>query len=140
VKRLVADASFCGAWILPDEVSDAAVAMLEEIEAGQLELLVPCLWLYEMGNLLKSACRRGRLTKAAARSAQGLLGQVPLGMCDVPSAESGKSILELAFKHDLSVYDSSYLELARRLKVPLRTHDAKLRKAAAEELKHAGVG
>jgi predicted nucleic acid-binding protein len=134
MNRVVADASFCGAWILPDESSEAAVALLEEVERGSAELVVPSLWLYEMGNLLKSACRRGRLTKAAARAAQGLIGQVRLGLCDVPTAEAGKAILDLSLKYDLSAYDSSYLELARRLKVPLRTNDAKLRKAAAAEL------
>jgi len=132
MNRVVADASFCGAWILPDEASEAAVALLEEIEQGNAELVVPSLWLYEMGNLLKSACRRGRLTKAAARAAQELIGQVRLGLCDVPSPEASKAILELSLKYNLSAYDSSYLELARRLKVPLRTNDAKLRKAAAE--------
>lgn len=130
MNRVVADASFCGAWILPDESSQAAVALLEEIESGTLELVVPALWLYEMGNLLKSACRRGRLTQAAARSAQQLLGQVPLGLCDVPTAEAGKAILEVSLKHDLSAYDSSYLELAQRLKVPLQTNDARLREVA----------
>jgi predicted nucleic acid-binding protein len=134
VNRVVADASFCGAWILPDECSPAAVALLEEIESGTVELVVPSLWHYEMGNLLKSACRRGRLTQAGARSAQQLLGQVPLGLCDVPSAEAGKAILELSLKHDLSAYDSSYLELARRLKLPLRTNGARLREVAAAVL------
>jgi predicted nucleic acid-binding protein len=134
MNRVVADASFCGAWILPDESSEAAVALLEEVERGSVELVVPSLWLYEMGNLLRSACRRGRLTKAAARAAQALIGQVRLGLCDVPAAEAGKAILELSLKYDLSAHDSSYLELARRLKVPLRTNDAKLRKAAAAEL------
>lgn len=134
MNRVVADASFCGAWILPDEASEVAVALLEEIGAGQVELVIPSLWIYEMSNLLKSAYRRGRLTRTAARSAQALLSQVPLGLCDVPSGDAGKSILDLSFKYDLSAYDSSYLELARRLKVPLRTNDAKLRKAAEAEL------
>ncbi|MGC9449956.1 MAG: type II toxin-antitoxin system VapC family toxin [Oceanipulchritudo sp.] len=134
MNRVVADASFCGAWILPDESSEAAAALLEEIESGAVELVVPALWHYEMGNLLKSAIRRGRLTRAAARSAQDLLGQVPLGLCDVPSAQTGRAILELSLKHGLSAYDSSYLELARRLKLPLRTADKPLRKAAAAEL------
>ncbi len=134
MNRVVADASWCGAWILPDESSEAAVQLLAEIESGQVELVVPALWLYEMTNLLKSACRCGRLTAAAARSAQELLGQVPLALCDVPSARARSAILELSLKHDLSAYDSSYLELARRLKVPLHTNDAKLREAAAAVL------
>lgn len=133
MKRVVADASFCGAWILPDETSVDAAALLEEIECGAVALVVPSLWLYEMGNLVKSACRRKRLTETAARSAQELVGQVPLALCDVPSPEAGEAILELSLKHDLSAYDGSYLELAKRLKTPLRTADQKLRAAAMEE-------
>lgn len=134
MNRVVADASICGAWILPDEASETAVELLGEIETGQVELVVPSIWIYEMGNLLKSACRRGRLTNAAARSAQELLKEVPLGLCDVPAGKARTEILELSLKHGISFYDSSYLELARRLKLPLRTNDSRLRAVAAAEL------
>lgn len=133
MNRVVADASFCGAWILPDETSETAVQLLGEIESGQIELVVPSIWIYEMGNLLKAACRRGRLTKAAARSAQELLNEVPLGICDVPAGKTRLAILKMCFKHDLSFYDGSYLELACRLKIPLQSNDIRLRQAADVE-------
>ena len=41
--------------------------------------------------------------------------------------------MDLARDHRLSVYDAAYLELAKRLKVPLATLDRKLR-GAAEKL------
>jgi predicted nucleic acid-binding protein len=133
MNRMVADASFCGAWILPDEATEAAVEVLEEIASGQVELVVPSLWIYEMGNLLKAACRRGRLTKAAARSALELLNEVPIGLCDVPAGKTRMAIFKLSFKHDLSFYDASYLELASRLKISLQTNDRRLRDAAVLE-------
>ena len=60
MNRVVADASLCGAWILPDESSDEADALLAEIEEGTIALHIPSLWHYEMLNLIRSAHRRGR--------------------------------------------------------------------------------
>jgi predicted nucleic acid-binding protein len=41
--------------------------------------------------------------------------------------------LELADRHNLTVYDATYLELAMRLSLPLATLDEDLRKAAQRE-------
>lgn len=48
MNRMVADASYCGAWILPDETSDAAIGLLEEVESRGTGLVVPALWMYEV--------------------------------------------------------------------------------------------
>jgi len=78
VKQAVADASFCGAWILEDEISDKAEHLLKQIVNGSVELVVPALWHYEMNNLLRSAHRRKRLSEEDAREALETLNQVPL--------------------------------------------------------------
>lgn len=140
MNRVVADASHCGAWILPDEATEAAAGLLEEIASGQVELVVPALWMYEMGNLIRSACRRGRLTKLAASAAQELLNEVPLALCDAPGAVARSVILKLSLKHNLSYHDAAYLELAARLKIPLHTQDARLRAAATAERVKGRVG
>ena len=59
MKRVVVDASLAGAWLLPDEQSDAAAEILRQILDGRRELAVPDLWPYEMMNLLVSAGRSG---------------------------------------------------------------------------------
>lgn len=123
---------FCGAWVLENESSDEAELLLEQVEAGVASLLVPALWKYEMLNLLRSACRRGRLSEAEAGAARSALSGVPLEQVDVPDATAEVAIHELAKAHDLSAYDAAYLELALRFKVPLHTSDRKLRKVAGE--------
>jgi predicted nucleic acid-binding protein len=133
VKQIVADASFCGAWILADEISDKAEDLLKQILKGSLELVVPALWHYEMNNLLRSAHRRQRLTEEDAREALETLNQVPLVIEDLPEGPARKRILHLAFQFDLSSYDAAYLELSDRHKIPLHTADAKL-KAAVKQL------
>lgn len=132
MNRVVADASYCGAWILEDESSAEAEALLERVETGEVGLLVPSLWKYEMLNLVRSACRRGRLDELGASAAQRALSQVPLEKVDVPDATAESEIHRLAQVHNLSAYDASHLELAIRFKVPLYTADKALKKSAQD--------
>jgi len=132
LKQAVADASFCGAWILADEFSGKAEQLLSLIIQGKLELVVPSLWHYEMNNLLRSAHRRRRLSEEDAREALVTLNQIPLTMEDLPEGPARKRILHLALQFDLSSYDAAYLELADRHKIPLHTADAKLNAAAKQ--------
>lgn len=130
MKRLIADASFCGAWILEDEASVAAELVLQSLDDGTAELIVPSLWHYEMLNLLKMAHRRGRLDRPSVNAAQKALTQLPILEVDVPDGRANAIILKLAFDHELTAYDAAYLELAKRLKLPLYTLDRSLKKAA----------
>lgn len=127
---VVADASFCAAWILPDEKSAVAERILEKILSGQVELRVPALWSYEMSNLLRSAYRRGRLKRKDLFLALETLANVPLRVFDVPDSATQSRILELALIHNLSAYDAAYLELAKRFKVELHSCDHQLLKAS----------
>jgi predicted nucleic acid-binding protein len=133
VKRVVADASFCGAWILADESSGEAERLLTRIASGSVQLVVPALWHYEMLNLLRSALRRKRLAAEDLDLAVETLERVPMTMEDLPGAPARRRILHLAAQFDLSAYDAAYLELADRFKIALQTNDARL-KAAAKQL------
>lgn len=133
MKRVVADASFCGAWILADESSGEAERLLTRIASGSVQLVVPALWHYEMLNLLRSALRRKRLAAEDLDLAVETLERVPMTMEDLPGAPARRRILHLAAQFDLSAYDAAYLELADRFKIALQTNDARL-KAAAKQL------
>ena len=133
MKKVVADASFCGAWILPDESSGAAERLLTRAISGAIELVVPALWHYEMLNLLRSAVRRKRLATAEMDLAVEALERVPMTLEDLPGAPARRRILHLAMQFELSAYDAAYLELADRFKITLQTNDTKL-KAAAKQL------
>lgn len=126
MSRIVADASFCGAWILPDEVSGEADILLAEALHGTKQIIVPSLWIYEMANLLSSALKRGRLDRPEYLAAGEALHEVPIHSFDLPDAHARNRIMEIAQTHHLSAYDAAYLELATRLKVPLKTTDRKL--------------
>lgn len=129
---MVADASFCGAWILDDECSVEAEQFLTELAKGAVELIVPTLWHYEMNNLLRSALRRKRLSEDDLWLALEALEQVSITHEDLPESPALKRILHLAIQFDLSSYDAAYLELADRHKIPLHTADTKLNAAAKQ--------
>ena len=134
MKQIVADASFCGAWVLADESSGAAESLLARIISGSVQLVVPALWHYEMLNLLRSAVRRKRLAKEDLDLTVEALERVPMTLEDLPGAPARRRILHLAMQFDLSSYDAAYLELADRFKISLQTNDAKLA-AAAKQLR-----
>jgi predicted nucleic acid-binding protein len=134
VKQIVADASFCGAWVLTDESSGAAESLLARIISGSVQLVVPALWHYEMLNLLRSAVRRKRLATEDLDLTVESLERVPMTLEDLPGAPARRRILHLAMQFDLSSYDAAYLELADRFKISLQTNDAKLA-AAAKQLR-----
>jgi predicted nucleic acid-binding protein len=130
LKTVVVDASFAGAWILPDEASGGAELLLREILEEKTVMAVPELWHYEMGNLLRSAVRRKRLAEADAGTALDLLRRVPRQIFDHRDDLFQRRLMTLAIRFDLSAYDAAYLELADRLQCALVTNDRRLRETA----------
>ncbi len=132
MNTVVVDASYAGAWVLPDEVSGEAERLLKAALDGRLVLAAPDLWHYEMCNLLTMAVRRGRIGEAQALEAVDLLSSIPIDVHDHHGNLSRRRVLLLATRFSLSAYDAAYLELADRLQSPLRTNDGVLRAAAVK--------
>ncbi len=130
VKRWVMDCSLAAALGLPDERSDLAEAFLRGM--AECEVWVPVLWWHEIGNVILTARRRGRISEADAIGLFSLYEAMPLRT----DAACGEGFLErihhLALMHGLSAYDAAYLELAQRRRAGLATLDAGLRSAAQE--------
>src|SRR5271166_5954780 len=101
----VLDASIAACWAFDDEDHPVAALALERVRTD--EARVPSLWWFEVRNTLIVSERRGRLQEA--------------------------DVLALARRRRLTVYDSAYLELARREGAPLATLDAALATAARAE-------
>ena len=79
------------------------------------------------------AVRRQRITSAHAASFFALLAdfdfriETPPGIVDMPR------LSRLAARHQLTAYDTAYLDVAMRLALPLATLDEDLKKAALAE-------
>jgi predicted nucleic acid-binding protein len=125
---IVVDACIVGAWALPDENVELANRVLRAVpEAG---IVVPALWWFEVRNILVVQERRGRLKEPQTASFLAVLRRLPTETDAVPDEAS---VLNLARRHRLTVYDAAYLELARRRGLPLATLDRRLAAAAAGE-------
>lgn len=119
------------AWIFEDERH--AWADKVALQFDQYEFVVPTLWFYEVGNLVRQGTRRGRLTAGEADAALDRMLRLPLMTDGVGGGEHLGEVLTLASRHDLTFYDATYLELARRHGLPLATLDRELVAAANAE-------
>ena len=125
---LILDASIAACWAFPDEDHPDAALALRQMRSE--EAVVPCLWWFEVRNILVVNERRRRI--AESDTAAFLLNLSKLRI-RIDRAPDESAVLRLARTHRLSVYDAAYLELAQREGLPLATLDADLKKAAAGE-------
>jgi predicted nucleic acid-binding protein len=132
VSALVIDPSVALAWLLTDETNAQAAAVRQEIETGA-NAWIPAHWWLEVGNGLLMAERRGRITAEGVAQALALVDALPLEEDKETAEQVSVKTISLARKHDLTIYDAAYLELAQRRGATLASFDAQLLKAAAKE-------
>jgi predicted nucleic acid-binding protein len=124
----VLDASITACWAFQDE--DHPDAERAFLRMGAEEAVVPCLWWFEVRNILVVNERRRRIAEADTAAFLLNLSRLRLRIDRLPDESA---VLRLARTHRLSAYDAAYLELAQREGLPLATLDDDLRRAAADE-------
>jgi predicted nucleic acid-binding protein len=124
---VVVDSSIALAWTLPDEINDRADAVLDLVirDGGH----VPFIFRAEFANGLMMAVRRGRFDRERRPAALIFLEGLEL-LHDGEGSTRLATVMELADEYALTVYDALYLDLAKRLGLPLATLDRKLTDAA----------
>lgn len=126
----VLDASIALAWIFPDEANERTNALRERL--SEELAVVPTLWSIEVANALLMATRRRRITTIEWPKLCDALAALPIEVDLRTHEQALATALPLAYEHRLSAYDAVYLELAKRMKLPLATLDRDLRRAARE--------
>lgn len=124
----VLDSSVALAWVLPDE-SDPTIDSLCDRLTEDIAV-VPPVWPLEIGNVLRIAVKRGRLNLKDMGRVIKELRWLPIEIDTYSTERSFDETLAIAQKYDLTTYDASYVELARRRDVPIATLDQKLRKTS----------
>jgi predicted nucleic acid-binding protein len=124
----VLDASITVCWAFQHE--DHPDASLAFAQMRTQEAVVPCLWWFEVRNILVVNERRQRIAESDTAAFLLNLSRLRIRVDRVPDEDA---VLRLARTHRLSVYDAAYLELAQREGLPLATLDADLQKAAVGE-------
>jgi predicted nucleic acid-binding protein len=94
--------------------------------------MAPALWWFEVRDALIAGERQGRIDSTATAAFLRRLARLPISLDRAPEETT---VLALARRYRLTVYDAAYLELALRADVALATSDRHLIAAA----QHAGV-
>ncbi len=94
---------------------------------------VPSLWWLEVANVLQMGVRRNRFPISERDGHLRDLAKFALRTDEGTTENAWTRTLALSDRHNLTVYDAAYLELALRRGLPLATLDRELRQAAAAE-------
>ena len=122
------DASVVLKWVLPgddERDTDLALALRDEAVAGRLELVVPQLWIYEVGNTL-------------ARRFPDDAGELLASLADFDLAEAPLDddwrtrAVSLSVKYGVAFYDAAYHSVALGLGGVFVTADERYVRRASE--------
>ena len=128
---LVIDSSITLAWVYSDQTTPAVTQVLEIVSTSGA--WVPVLWRLEVANVLQMGVRRSRHDAAFRDATLADLSLLPVSTDGETEKQAWGATLRLAERHQLTVYDAAYLELAQRRGLPLATLDEELRAAAERE-------
>ncbi len=128
MNEFVLDCSVTAAWCFKDENDAYADSVLESLRTSYA--LAPSIWAMEVANVLLVGERRKRLTDLESLQFIEMLDLMPIRVIDFGFDQIAGSVLPLAKKHALTVYDACYLALAQEEALPIATGDRVLRKAA----------
>jgi len=105
VSKLVVDASIATKWVVEEDGTPAAVALLQRAKLAAPELLVA-----ECANILWKKVRRGELLKDEAMLAARLLERADIEI--LPTRSLLEPATRIAVELDHPAYDCVYLALA----------------------------
>lgn len=128
MKEFVLDCSATLPWVFASEATSETHALHDALVSDG-KAWVPALWHLELGNVLVSARRKGRIDQAGIEKFLSTLGLYDIEVDTETMAVAWSKTLALAESCGLTVYDTAYLELALRRGLPLATLDGALRKA-----------
>jgi predicted nucleic acid-binding protein len=126
VSRVVIDASVAIKWVVEEEGTTEALAVLEGYPLSAPDLIVA-----ECANILWKKVRRGELTPDEAQLAADLLQGADLEI--VPTRARLSAATRLAVELEHPAYDCVYLALARDNGWPFVTADDRLRRGLADD-------
>lgn len=128
-QEFVLDSSVTLSWFFDDEATPATDELLDQLNQDG-RAVVAAHWVLEICNTLVMAERRKRSTVADSSHFLDILAALPIETDEQTAARASTVTLHLARTHGLTLYDSTYLELAMRNSLPLATLDKELRAAA----------
>ena len=125
-KEIVVDASVVIKWFSDEEGGDRALKLRNDHVDGTTTLIAPDLLVYEIANALRF--KPGLDSQGVAEAVDDLFDlQIDLL---VPTAGVVRTAADLSKQFGITIYDSSYLSLAKLLGIEVVTADKKLHEKA----------
>jgi len=122
VKDLVVDSSVVIKWFSDEEDTEKALKIREDFLKGKNIIAVPDIQIYEIANALRY--KKNITMEEVIAYTRSL---IDIGMVIViPTADTIKSAVEVAFQHDITIYDAYFISLAKELNFSFITADEKL--------------
>lgn len=133
MKSITVDASVVLKWYLDDETEgDAALSLLNQYVAEEIDLIAPSLLEYEVISGLVIAQRRGRIPQTAVVDAITAFYELDIKFEGISGI--GSHILSYAETYGRSVYDAAYLAVAEQANADFVTADKALYNAVHKDL------
>lgn len=127
---VVVDTSIAIKWVIDEEDSDLAEALLLEWSSNGITLYAPSLLTYELSNVLYRNIRKGAISIADARRAFAKIRLTGIELDFPDNYILNAKAVELANKYDLpAAYDAHFLALAEREGCELWTADTRMWRA-----------
>ncbi len=133
MKNAIIDTSVAMKWFFPEAGSEKALELKDKHIKGELTLYTRDLFLYEF----TSAFKNYSVEKIEEKDfSLAVLALTSLNIKLLPLTFQEMEVLyPLSRKLDISVYDGSFVLLAKHMKVPLFTADKKLYLKGKKEVK-----
>jgi predicted nucleic acid-binding protein len=119
---IIIDANVVVKWFVEENDSGEALKLRDKFIIGEIDLIVPHLLFFEVLNALKYS---DLFTQAELNDICVSLENYGLNIKTIKD-EVREKMIEIALKHDLSIYDAAYVALALKFKGLLFTADEKI--------------
>jgi predicted nucleic acid-binding protein len=136
------DASVVAKWIIPGEPWEReALKLKEDIVIGDMEAYAPQLLLYEIASVISTSIRKGIMRFEDGLQALTRLKDLRINVLNT-DWDDLTDILEISAKTGLTIYDSTYIQVSRKVDGALMTVDDELKRRGEETTRivHLGEG
>lgn len=124
---VVVDASLALKWVLREEDSQIAKMLLRQWNADKTGVIAPCLFTYEVTNILYRQVIAGKLSYDETRRLLKEMFSIGVSLVFSQYQDVSKQAMEFAHRFSLpATYDAHYLALAEREKCEYWTADTRL--------------
>lgn len=125
--RVVIDVSVACKWVIPGEPWEKQARTLEEkIASTEVEAYAPSLLLYEVASVILKSISTGTLKLSDGVEALKAIGHLGINI-QTTNWNTLAKILDIATTTKLTIYDSTYLYLSKKMNGRLITADNKLK-------------